>query len=293
MADHLEVTLADGRTLEVHIDGADGGVPVVFHNGTPSSGLLFEPFVTLAAQRGLRLLSCARPGYARSSRNPGRTVASVVPDIAELLDQLALSRCYTMGWSGGGPHALAMATLLPDRVIAAATIAGVAPMGAHGLDWMAGMGRENVLEFGAALESPAALRAFLERDASWVTSVTAEQVADGFGDLISEVDRASLTGEFAAWQAASFRGSVSSGIWGWFDDDVAFTRRWGFDPGSNRRPVAIWQGDQDRMVPFAHGEWLAAHVGTATAHLLPGDGHLSVAVGSMAAILDDLAANGS
>ncbi len=288
MADRLELTLADGRTLEVHVHGMPGGVPIVFHNGTPGGGNAYAPFVALAAGRGLRLITYARPGYARSTRNPGRSVASVAPDVAELLDQLGASRCYTVGWSGGGPHALATAALLPDRVIAAATIAGVAPYRAEGLNWMAGMGRENLLEFEAALEGQEALRAFLEHEGSWVRSVTAEQVANGFGDLISEPDRSSLTGPFADWQAASFRAAVSTGIWGWFDDDMAFTRPWGFELGAIERPVAIWQGAQDRMVPFAHGEWLAAHVGSATAHLLPQHGHLSLAVGSMAAIIDDL-----
>lgn len=293
MADHLELALTDGRTLEVHVDGAVGGIPVVFHHGTPGDGTAYQPFVALAAERGLRLVTYARPGYGRSTRNPERSVASVAPDIAELLDQLGAPRCYTIGWSGGGPHALATAALLPGRVIAAATVAGVAPHEANGLDWMAGMGTENVIEFRAAQGGPAALQAFLEHEGSWVASITPEQVAAGFGDLISEVDRASLSGEFASWMAGTLRRAISGGIWGWLDDDLAFVRPWGFDIGALSRPVAIWQGAQDRMVPFAHGEWLAAHAGSATAHLLPEHGHLSLAVGSMAGILDDLLRAGS
>ncbi len=288
MADHLELALADGRTLEVHVDGMPGGVPLVFHGGTPSSAVPYAPFVRLATERGLRLVTYARAGYSRSTRNPGRSVASVASDVAGLLDQLGALRCYTVGWSGGGPHALATAALLPDRVTAAASIAGVAPYDAPGLDWMAGMGDENLIEFRAVLEGSEALQAFLEREGSWVKDITADQVADGYGNLVSEPDRAALTGEFAAWQATFLRSSVSSGVWGWYDDDQALSRPWGFDIGAITRPVTIWQGGQDRMVPFAHGEWLASHVGSARARLFPEHGHLSLAVDSMGAILDDL-----
>src|SRR6185312_16875980 len=117
---------------------------------------------------------------------------------------------------------------------------------------------------------------------------TAEDVASGFGDLVSAVDIRSLTGEFAEWMALGLRESVSHGIWGWFDDELAFLKPWGFDIAGIQRPGAIWQGGQDRMVPFAHGQWLAQHVGSATSHLLPGDGHLSLAVASMGNILNDL-----
>ncbi|HTL87600.1 MAG TPA: alpha/beta hydrolase, partial [Acidimicrobiia bacterium] len=100
--------------------------------------------------------------------------------------------------------------------------------------------------------------------------------------------KAALTGEFADYMAAVIRRAVSNGIEGWRDDDLAFTRDWGFDLESIRRPVAIWQGAQDRMVPFAHGEWLAAHVPGAVARLFPDEGHLSLAVARLDDIVDDL-----
>ena len=288
--DPVDLPLADGRTLEIYVTGPEDGTPLIHHNGSPSSGLPYIPFVDLAAERGLRLVNYSRAGYSRSTRSPGRSVADVAGDVTAMLDHLGAASCYTMGWSGGGPHALACAALLPGRVIAAASIAGVAPYPAEGLDWMEGMGAENHAEFGAALEGPEQLQQFLEHEGSWVAGVTADQVVAGFGDLVSDVDRRALTGEFAEWLAAGFRESVSNGIWGWFDDDMAFLKPWGFDPGAIRRPVTIWQGAQDRMVPFAHGQWLARHVGSARAQLLPEHGHLSLAVASMGRILDDLIA---
>lgn len=286
------VTAGDGRVLEVYLSGAPDGTATVFHNGTPSAGVPFQAFSDLAAERGLRLITYARPGYAGSSRHAGRSVADVAADAETILQLVAADRCYTLGWSGGGPHALATAALMPDRVIAAATIAGVAPYPADGLDWMAGMGEENLQEFGAAMVDADQLRAFLEREGSEMAHITPDSLVAGLGDLISKIDAAALTGEYAEWLAATFRASVSTGIWGWYDDDVAFVHPWGFDIGAIHRPVAIWQGETDRMVPFAHGEWLASHVGSARPHLLPEHGHLSLAVASMAEIFDDLVAIG-
>jgi pimeloyl-ACP methyl ester carboxylesterase len=105
------------------------------------------------------------------------------------------------------------------------------------------------------------------------------------------VDRASLNGEFAEWMAASMRDALRDGYWGWFDDDMAFIKPWGFDLDSLRVPVHVWQGAHDRMVPFAHGEWLAAHIPTARPHLLPEHGHLTLAVDSLPWILDELLAD--
>jgi len=285
--------MTDGRMLETYVSGPDEGIPLVFHNGTPSSGLPFAPFVELATDRGLRLVTYSRAGYSTSSRRAGRSVADIAADVAAVLDHLGAARCYTMGWSGGGPHALACSALLPERIIAAASLAGVAPYPAQGIDWMAGMGAENHIEFGAAVEGPDQLQPFLETAAALVEAVTGDQVAAAFGDLVSDVDRASLTGEYAEWVAAGFRDAVSHGIWGWFDDDLAFVKPWGFEINDIHRPVAIWQGGQDRMVPFAHGQWLAQHVPSASVHLLPEHGHLSLTVASMGHILDELVAAGA
>jgi pimeloyl-ACP methyl ester carboxylesterase len=153
------------------------------------------------------------------------------------------------------------------------------------------MGRENHAEFGAALAGPAELQAYLEQEAQGFAGVTGEQVAAALGDLVSAVDVAALTGDFAAYVAASFRQAVTNGIWGWFDDDLAFTRPWGFDLESVGVPVVVWQGGQDRMVPFAHGQWLAAHLPTARARLLLGEGHLSIAVDKFGEVIGELVAS--
>jgi pimeloyl-ACP methyl ester carboxylesterase len=240
----------------------------------------YPPFAEAAAARGLRYVSYSRPGYGGSSRRPDRAVADCAADTAAILAHLGADRCYTVGTSGGGPHALACAALLADRVLACATVAGVGPFGAEGLDFMEGMGRENHEEFGAALAGPAELQVYLKQEAQAFAGATGEQVAAALGDLVSAVD-----------VAASFRQALANGIWGWFDDDLAFTRPWGFDLESIGVPVVIWQGGQDRMVPFAHGQWLAAHVPTARAELLPEEGHLSIAVDKFGEVIGELVAS--
>jgi pimeloyl-ACP methyl ester carboxylesterase len=153
------------------------------------------------------------------------------------------------------------------------------------------MGAENHAEFGAAVEGTAALVPYLEHEAATLRTITPDAVAAALGDLVDHVDRASLTGPFADWLAAALREAVRTGIWGWHDDDLAFARPWGFELASIRVAVTIWQGAHDRMVPFAHGEWLAAHVGRAIPRLLPEHGHLSIVVESFPRILDDVLAS--
>jgi pimeloyl-ACP methyl ester carboxylesterase len=280
----------DGRVLDVYVDGPEPAIPLLFHNGTPSSGLLYAPFVEEAARRGLRMVSFSRAGYGSSTRNPGRSVADVIPDVAAVLDELGEDRFYTVGWSGGGPHALACAALLPTRLIGAATVGGLAPYDAPGLDWMRGMGEENVAGFRAALAGEAALQSTLERIGPSFASVSADEVAARLGNLVADVDRGAIAGAAAAWLADVFRESVREGLWGWHDDQLAFVRPWRFSAADIRVPVAIWQGLQDRQTPFAHGEWLASHIPGAHPRLLEAEGHLSLGVSSFGRILDDLLA---
>src|SRR5262245_39829392 len=248
----------DGRSLEVRLAGPADGRLVLWHHGTPGGGFPPAGLVKALAARGLRYAALTRPGYAGSTRQPGREIGAVADDAATVLDALAVERCYVLGESGGGPHVLACAALIPHRVIAATALASVAPYDAPGLDFVGEMGPENVAEFGATLAGPAELQAFLEPDAAAWSDVTEAQVAEAFGGLIDEVDRTALTGAFAASVAADVRLGLSTGIWGWFDDDVAFVRPWGFGLDAIAVPLDLWQGGHDRMVPYAHGEWLAA-----------------------------------
>lgn len=270
------VQLADGRKLEYLIEGPADGLPLVFHHGTPGAAVRLAPLVEAAERHGLRLVSPGRPGYGDSTPQPGRSIADVADDVAGLLDAIGADRFLSIGMSGGGPHSLACAALLPGRCVAAASVAGVGPADADGLDFMAGMGAENLVEFGAAFKGREALEPLLEEESSGLAAAAPADLAAAFGDLVPEVDKAAMTGPILDWLAASMRRSVAESIAGWRDDDLAFVKDWGFRLDEITTPVAIWQGDQDRMVPQTHGHWLAAHVSASTFHFEPGEGHLSL-----------------
>lgn len=293
-AEWLTVRTGDGRDLEVLRDGPPDARLLVFHSGTPSGAVEFPALSDAVAELGWQLVTWSRPGYGTSTAYAGRSVADVTTDTAAVLDRIGQHRFVTLGWSGGGPHALACAALMADRCDAASTLAGVAPFPAEGLDWLAGIGPENVEEFGLSIKaldgepaSAAALRTYLEGEATGMANVTGEQVADSLGGLIDEVDRAALTGEFAEMLSMALRRAVSSGIDGWYDDDIAFARPWGVDLADIAIPVSVWQGAHDRMVPYGHGTWLAAHIPGSRAHLVDHEGHLSL-VSHLPRILTDL-----
>ena len=270
--------LPDGVTVDIVVDdGApEGSGLLVYHHGTPAAGPLDPALAGPARAHGLRVVELVRPGYGGSTRQPGRTIADVVPIVTALADHLGHDRFVTLGWSGGGPHALATAALLPERCAGVLALASVAPFDADGLDFLAGMGQDNIDEFGAALAGAADLEAFLTAMARELATVTGPQVNEALDSLLPPVDKAHLTGEAAEHMAAELRWSVERGIWGWFDDDIAFTRGWGFDLTSIAGPVHLWQGSDDLMVPFAHGRWLAAHLPGAHVRLDAGEGHLSL-----------------
>lgn len=284
--DHIQ--LADGRRLDMRVSGPADGLPLVFHHGTPGAATPVRAVERAAHARGLRLVTTSRPGYGESDRQPGRSVADVVDDTAAVLAEIDSERCLVAGSSGGGPHALACGARL-GQAAGVLVIAGVAPYDAPGLDWMAGMGADNIEEFSAALGGEAELESFLQGVREQLTDITADEVAASLDTLLSDVDRAAVTGEYAEDLAARFREAVRMSVAGWLDDDLAFMRPWGFSLDEISVPVMIWQGSDDLMVPFAHGQWLARQLPAASAHLVNGEGHVSIELGGIDRMLDELA----
>lgn len=281
-----DIALRDGRALHIFDVGDPDGNAVVVHHGTPGSGLLYPPDVELARERGLRLISYDRAGYGASTPDPGRSVASVAADVADVLDALGIERFATFGGSGGCPHAFALGALLADRCAGVAVIASPTPWEAEGIDFLAGQGEQNLKEWAAALEGPEALERFLEQEADEIRSATPEQIKEVLSTLLPPVDAAVLTGARAEHAKADMGRAVEPGVAGWRDDDLAFTRPWGFALADIRVPVLLWQGVQDLMVPVAHGRWLAERIAGVEAHISDDDGHLSIAVGRLGEIFD-------
>jgi pimeloyl-ACP methyl ester carboxylesterase len=266
------VTLAGGRTLAYVERGEPDGYPIVFHHGTPGSRHGHHPDPDV--YRGIRFFTFDRPGYGLSDPLPGRRVADVAPDVSALADDLGLERFAVFGASGGGPHALACAALLPDRVDRALVMVGAAPSDDPEFDFMAGMAEVNVIEFGAALEGEEALAGVL---APWVEQIAEdpEGMLDRLAEELPAADREVVSRpEIRAEILASFGESVRQGARGWIDDDLAFASAWGFDLADVGPEVRLLQGDLDVLVPRAHCEYLARKLPRSTFELVPGAGHM-------------------
>jgi len=282
------IDLPDGRFLDVDVSGPEGGFPLVFHHGTPGSVRQFRAIQLAAHDRGLRLVTYSRPGYGASTRQSGRRIVDAAADVAAVLAHLDSPRCIVAGWSGGGPHALATGARLREQVAGILVIAGIAPYDAEDLDFLDGMGEQNIIEFGLAIEGEQAIRPSHEADAVGLGNTDAAGLIEGLATLLPDVDRAVLTAEFGEDMAANFAEALRTGVDGWVDDDLAFVAPWGFTLAEIAVPTFVWQGSEDLMVPFAHGQWLAAHVPGATAHLERGEGHLSIAMGALDQMLAEL-----
>ncbi len=282
------LTLSNGRIIDLYLGGDPNGHPLVMHHGTPSDSTTFADWHEDCAARHIRLICMSRPGYAGSPRMAGRSVADIAALTAELLDHLGHTEFHTAGWSGGGPPARACTALLADRCRGAAILAGVGPYGEPDLDFLAGMGPENIEEFNASLQGEATLRAWKEANVQSFRTVTGPELAAAFGGLVPPIDQAELTGPYAEAMATEMRRALSGGFDGWIDDDLAFIRPWGFDLATITIPTSIWQGDLDLMVPHQHATWLAAHIPAAQLHMVPGHGHISLVTRYRSNILNTL-----
>jgi len=256
-----DVTRPDGSILHAYDLGGDGH-PLFWLHGTPNTGEPPEPLYGAAAERGIRWVSYDRPSYRNSTPRPGRDVASAAADIATVADALGIERFALMGHSGGGPHSLATAALLPDRVQAVVCGSGLAPYGADGLDWFGGMAAAGQAELRAAHAGRSALEKHLE-----TATFDPEQ--------FTPADHKALDGEWS-WLARIAGQAFNAGLDGLIDDNLAFAAPWGADPADVEAPVLFLHGVDDRMVPASHSQWLAERCRSAELWLRPGEGHVSV-----------------
>ena len=269
----------DGRTLAYATWGDPEGFPVLGLHGTPGCRLNRWPNEDVYTRAGIWYVTHDRAGYGRSDRHHGRSVADEVADVAALADELRLDRFGVTGGSGGGPHSLACAALLPERVVRAICVVGVAPFGAPGLeedDWLAGMDNENVKEVRKALAGEDVLTPSLETlQKQWEERVAVDPstVLDDFD--LSESDRAELARPEAQERIreTTFEQNVN-GVGGWVDDDLAILKPWGFDVGTISVPVLVRYGLTDVLVPPAHGDWIAASVPGCLVEIETSAGHL-------------------
>lgn len=270
------ITTSDGRQLTYTLQGAETGPVVLVQNGTPNSRLILPTHVREAKERGIRLLSYDRPGYGGSSRKEGRNVADAVDDIRTIAEYLGIDRMVTWGISGGGPHALACAALAPDLFAAVATLASVGPYGVEGFDFFEDMGTQNIESFQLTASDPAASAQKAAEEWPLLLAATPESLKEQWATILSPTDAAAVTGEVADYFMEMLRSGMAPGPEGYIDDGVAFTKPWGFELSEITVPVQLWQGRQDRFVPYGHGKWLSEQIPGVEAHLTEDDGHLTL-----------------
>jgi pimeloyl-ACP methyl ester carboxylesterase len=269
MLTETDLTLPDGATLHVYDTNQGDALTVIWHHGTPNIGAPPEPLFAASERLGIRWVSYDRPGYGGSTSRPGRNVASAATDTAAVADALGIEHFAVMGHSGGGPHALACAALLPERVTGAVSGAGLAPYGADGLDWFAGMASD------ASLRAAAQGRAAKERYEATEPPFNPE--------VFTPADYAALNGPWA-WLNRVVESAQAAGPAPLIDDDLAYVAPWGFDPAGVQVPTLLLHGAQDRMVPASHSRWLSHHIPNAELWLRGGDGHLSMLNAAQAAL---------
>ena len=268
--------LKDGRELEILDNGINSESAIVFHHGTPDHASTWGDWLEDAAALGIRAISYSRAGYGTSDRNPGRSVITNNNDIAQVLDGKNISTFVSIGQSGGGPHSLA--TTCEPRNVGAISLAGVGVYGAADLNFLDGMGPENHDEFGAALKGEAAIEEWMNINAVAFKNVTGADIIEAFGGLLGAADKAVLAAGGAEKMAASTRSGLAVSFDGWIDDDLVFVKNWGFDLAAITKPVFLWQGDDDFMVPHAHSYWLEKQIPTAKLIFKAGEGHISLGV---------------
>ena len=265
---------ADGRTLAWCEYGDPAAPPVFLFHGTPGSRLDRDPFDRPAVAR---IIAPDRPGYGHSSPQPGRRLTDWPADVLTIADALGLDTFSVVGISGGGPHALVCAALLPaDRLSRAGTICGLGPN-----DWPGvteGMQPMNVMFNELALSDPAQVLAIGDAMADGLRADAAAFVAGTDADL-PDVDRALMQDPAVqAMMVASMTEAVRQGGRAFAEEMIMFAHPWGFELSSIRVPVLLWHGTDDRNVPVSHARHIAEQVPAARLRVLEGEGHMTLAM---------------
>ncbi|MCP2328828.1 pimeloyl-ACP methyl ester carboxylesterase [Hamadaea flava] len=249
-----------GGVLSVEVSGAPDGRPVFLMHGTPGSRSGPRPRSIVLYRMGVRLISYDRPGYGDSTRVPGRLVRDAADDVAAIADDLGLATFAVIGRSGGGPHALACAALLPGRVTRTAALVSIAPPDAPGLAWFDGMAKGNTSDYEVA-----------DRDIALFTQRLLERADHVRRDprILMDALRGELRdSDLRVIDDAAFRRHITDtyveamryGGHGWVDDALAFRRDWGFELSGVDTEVLLWHGADDSFSPVGHTEWLASQL---------------------------------
>jgi pimeloyl-ACP methyl ester carboxylesterase len=270
-----QLKTSDGRMLATKSYGDPDGKPVFLLHGTPGSRLGPRPRGAVLHRLGIQLITFDRPGYGKSDRHEGRRVADAAADVLTIADAYGLDKFAVVGRSGGGPHALACAALIPDRLTKAAVLVGLAPRGADGLDWYDGMTQSNASEHTVAAKGYEGLAAITEAAAEAVRANPASLLASLLPEMPDSDRRVVADPGIRAQLLQTYAEALRTSADGWIDDVLAFHLPWGFDPATINLPVLLWHGAIDNLSPVSHAMWLAQRIASATVVVQAGAAHFS------------------
>lgn len=267
------ITLRDGRTLGYAEYGERTGAPVLFFHGTPGSRLMSAPAWS-DVSLGLRLIVPDRPGFGLSTYKPGRTLLDWPGDVAELADALGLERFVVAGVSGGGPHSLACAYKLGDRVTRAGVISGAAPMDTPDAIAQMHKGNRTVMKLARTRFGPVVLRGMFGAMA-FVAKRWPERATAAMSKQMPAADRAFLADdEILKMLREEAPESYRQGARAAVDEAVMFNKPWGFRLEDIRVPVLLWHGSEDLNAPLSMAKEMEARIPDCTATYYEGEGHL-------------------
>lgn len=268
----LVLRLRDGRALGYAEQGDPAGRPVLFFHGLAGSRLSRHPDGSIAAGLGIWLISFDRPGIGFSTPQPKRRIVDWPRDVEEFVDARGIDQFAAIGWSGGGPYALATAHALPDRVTGLGLVASMTPLAgtsfvrhlAPDLRRQARIGR--ALPWLVYLRVSGDARAFARDPEAFIAADFAKASASDRAVLDDPV----LRGMLIESQQEAYRQGAS----GVFREALLYLSPWGFEPNDVRTPVRLWHGDEDKTLAISMGRLLAGTLPDCEATFVPNEGHM-------------------
>lgn len=277
---------AGNRAVGVYEYGDPAGAPVFALHGTPSNGAGFDWTDAPARARSLQIIAPDRPGIGRSTPVPLRAIGDYAAELAVLADAMEIDRFTVLGYSGGGPYALAAAAALGPRVQSAVIVAGAGEIGAWAT--FADLARSDRQMTWLALHTPVIARAAL-RLADLGARVTPRVALWSARSGLIESDRAVMGSLGSPREAlALFTQALAHSSAGVVADYALLARPWHVNLGDITVPVRCWHGTADTLVPLAHTEELVARLPNAQLTTWPGEGHLAF-IAHVGEVLDGIA----
>jgi pimeloyl-ACP methyl ester carboxylesterase len=266
------VTLKDGRNLGFAEYGDTEGKAVFHFNGSGGSRLEYPADQSILTDLGIRFISTDRPGHGLSDPQPDRQLLDWPDDITQLADSLNIQKFYVMGWSAGGPHALACAYKLPERVYAGAVISGLAPPDRP--QPYEGLPIQNRMLMMLGRRAPSLVYLF-RRIARSMIMGDPEEAGEKLASSFPAEDRQLIMGtEYQKLLVIDVQEGYRQGWQGPAQDDIIINSPWGFNIEEIKVRIDIWQGELDKNVPLNQGQYQHELIPNSRLTVVPDQAHL-------------------